>query len=486
LHLATPVSPSRAPSLATLASAAATICVASILCVPAVSAAAPVTQTFSSPTNTGTSAAYVVPAGVTSIQVEAVGAKGGDVPAALAPFGGPFPFRTGGFGGIVTGTLPVVPGQTLYVYVGGNGEESNGFSQSQGGANGGGASGPGGEPGGGAAGGGGASDLRTIPAPTSGSQTTSLESRVLVAAGGGGGAPATNAGSPGNGDGGNAEEPGNSTFGGEPAFPGVANPNGTGEGGEGGSAETSGENGSLGNGGAGGGDCCFEAGGGGAGLYGGGGGSSFYGQPGAGGASWVEQSATGASIGPIDGAGHPHVTISYEPPQPAPTPVSAPVTPVVTPLAPPPIAPTLTGLKPLHRCASSVVLGQPTSGGSGLTFSFTLSQTSNVVFAVLHRVGSPAWSKCPRVRGHAPGSYHSMGQLSGVIPAGNAQLTMGTAARTRHVRFQRRLGRGRHSISLANIAAKRLPPGTYVLSAKAVNSTGQSSGVSYAKFWVIR
>jgi hypothetical protein len=485
LHLATPASPSRLRSLAMLASIAATICVASTLCLPAASVAAPVTQTFSSPTNTGTAGTYVVPAGVTSIHVEAVGGKGGNDPAGESVFSEPFPLRTGGFGGVVTGNLPVVPGQTLYVYVAGNGEEANGFGPALGGANGGGASGAGGETP--AAGGGGASDVRTIVAPSSGSQTASLESRVLVAAGGGGGAPATNFGSPGNGDGGNAEQPGNSAYAGEPAFPGVANPNGTGEGGEGGTGGGVGENGSLGNGGAGGSDCCFDAGGGGAGLYGGGGGGSVYGQPGAGGASWVEQSASGPSVGPIDSTGVPRITISYETPAtpaPAPTPVSTPVIPSVT-IAPAPVAPILTSFKPLHRCSTSVELGQLGSGSS-LAFSFTLSQTSNVTFEVLHRVGSPAWSRCPRVHGHDPGSYRSMGQLSGLVPAGNNTLTMGTAARARHTQTVTRFGRGRHRISLAKIASKHLPPGTYVLSAKAVNSAGQSSGVSYAKFWVIR
>jgi hypothetical protein len=204
---------------------------------------------------------------------------------------------------------------------------------------------------------------------------------------------------------------------------------------------------------------------------------------GAGGASWVEQSATGASVGPIDSSGAPRVTISYEPPQHAPTPVSTPVSPVAS-IARAPVAPVLSGLKPLHRCVSAAVFGKLGSG-SGLAFSFTLSQTSNVTFAVLHRVDSPAWSKCPRVRGHDPGSYRSMGQLSGLVPAGNSTLTMGSAARARHVRLVTRLGRGRHRISLAKIVSRRLPPVTYVLSAKAVNSSGQSSGVSYAKFWVI-
>lgn len=116
-----------------------------------------VTQTFS---YTGAQQTLMVPAGVSSVHVVAVGGRGGTV--------------TGGFGAVVSGDLPVTPGEILFVEVGGNG--LNGGVSSAGGFNGGGDGGP---HGGGS--GGGASDLRTGSA----SQGGSLSSRLIVAAGGG-------------------------------------------------------------------------------------------------------------------------------------------------------------------------------------------------------------------------------------------------------------------------------------------------------------
>ena len=71
-----------------------------------------VTQTFVS---TGAEQTFVVPAGITSIQVFAVGGKGGNGGAS-----GAIP-ADGGFGAVATGTIAVTPGQTLFVNVGGNG-----------------------------------------------------------------------------------------------------------------------------------------------------------------------------------------------------------------------------------------------------------------------------------------------------------------------------------------------------------------------------
>ena len=113
---------------------------------------------------TGAVQTYTVPAGVTSIQIEAWGAQGGSgvgfdgVPA------------TGGLGGYSIGNLEVVPGQVLNLYVGGAGA-----LYGIGGFNGGGQAGT--EYG---ASGGGASDVR-IGAYT-------LSDRVIVGGGGGGGA----------------------------------------------------------------------------------------------------------------------------------------------------------------------------------------------------------------------------------------------------------------------------------------------------------
>lgn len=99
---------------------------------------------------------WVVPSCVTAIQVDARGAQGGTNNG------------TGGLGGRVQATLTVTPGETLYIYVGG---QPNPFASA--GYNGGGAGlGSGG-------GGGGGTDIRR------GGMT--LVDRVLVAGGGGGG-----------------------------------------------------------------------------------------------------------------------------------------------------------------------------------------------------------------------------------------------------------------------------------------------------------
>ncbi|WP_430336215.1 hypothetical protein [Rhodococcus sp. ACT016] len=114
---------------------------------------------------TGAEAALPIPAGVNSVQVTATGGNNGNVG------GNP------GHPGIASGTVPVTPGSTLFIAVGGAGEWGQGQSQYW----------PGGWNGGGRGfgwghGGGGASDVRTI----SRTQPGTLDSRLLVAAGAGG------------------------------------------------------------------------------------------------------------------------------------------------------------------------------------------------------------------------------------------------------------------------------------------------------------
>ena len=128
---------------------------------------------------------FPIPAGVTSVEVTAVGGRGGRAGT------------LGGSGALLTGTLTVQPGTSLYVTVGGAASASptclTSVVQCLGGANGGGTGHAGG-------GGGGSTDIRTI--------ATSLASRVVVAAGGGGsGADAMQSTAQG-GAGGNAGRPG--------------------------------------------------------------------------------------------------------------------------------------------------------------------------------------------------------------------------------------------------------------------------------------
>ncbi|WP_198172441.1 glycine rich domain-containing protein [Hymenobacter ginkgonis] len=116
---------------------------------------------------TGGVQTYTVPAGMYSLGINASGAQGG------ANYDG----TPGGLGGRVATTLAVTPGETLTLYVGGQG--GMGPNPGSGGA---------GYNGGGQGssfngGGGGATDVRV--------GGTTLAERVLVAAGGGGGGPYT-------------------------------------------------------------------------------------------------------------------------------------------------------------------------------------------------------------------------------------------------------------------------------------------------------
>jgi hypothetical protein len=232
----------------------------------------PTTVTFN---YTGGQQTWVVPTGITSITVDASGAKGGD-----GRNGGPYP---GGTGARVQTTLTVTPGETLNIYVGGQGA-----STSAGGYNGG-ASGQNG------GGGGGASDIRQ--------GGTALTNRVVVA-GAGGGSGYWNGSGPGYGgaggqNGSNGTNAGSATGGGG----GTQSAGGVG-GTDGG---YNGGNGSIGQGGTGG--FGYGAGGGG-GYYGGGGGGGYgSGAGGGGGSSWTSGTSTTYTTGYQNGNGQ--ISITY-------------------------------------------------------------------------------------------------------------------------------------------------------------------------------
>lgn len=229
----------------------------------------PAAQAF---TYTGAPQTYRVPAGITSIQVVAIGARGGDF------FGTP-----GGQGARVGATLSVTPGEMLTICVGGPGTDNAGGA---GGYNGGGN-------GTDAASGGGATDLRR------GSAT--LADRLLVAGGGGGAGGA-------NWVGGASGQTGQDGGGSDAVRGRGATQTAGGAGGNDGSG-ANGEDGALGQGGAGFAGA-FSAGGpggggGGGGYYGGGGGVRRYTVfpggtntivgAGGGGSSYASPGATGVS-----------------------------------------------------------------------------------------------------------------------------------------------------------------------------------------------
>lgn len=195
---------------------------------------------------TGAKQTYVVPTGVTRIDITAYGAAGG-------AYGVP----KNGNGGMTSGSVAVTPGETLEIYVGG----SNGYN----------GGGPGGSVGGFYPGtsGGGASDVRQGGG--------ALTNRIIVAGGGGGmggysGGGTAGAGAGGNGNGVNGVPFGGSNcsggFGGTQVAGGLF--------GNGCMGGSNGSSGNLGSGGSGGSAS-------GAGGAGGGGGGGYYGGGGGGG-----------------------------------------------------------------------------------------------------------------------------------------------------------------------------------------------------------
>ncbi len=235
----------------------------------------------------GKKQSFKVPSGVTKIEMVARGAAGA----------GESGKRYFGRGGRVYAVIPVHPGETLYVFVGGQGSTTGGFNG-------------GGDPGTSPSfsygyGGGGASDIRE--------GGDSLSYRILVAAGGGGQGCCLYDGSAGGKGGSDVGEAGGSTYYGVGGGGGGTQSQG-GAGGSGGSGSSQdGFPGLLGQGGRGGDAAYYHycnrsnyrcegggGGGGGGGYYGGGGGGGGVnafdiGQPGAGGgggSSYIEPSAT--------------------------------------------------------------------------------------------------------------------------------------------------------------------------------------------------
>jgi hypothetical protein len=308
------------------------------------SASSKVTETF---TSSGGEQSFVVPVGVTSVRVRAVGAAG-ETGLSDSPFQSA---ASGGSGAVVAGQLPVTPGEVLYVDVASASFNGGGPSSFGGGA------------------GGGASDVRTVPSASEGT----LESRLLVAAGGGGGGGTFEEGSGGHGgDAGSPGWEGSSTESGccgegdqRAAGGGAGTLTGGGAGGArcDAPAPWSGQEGALGSGGLGGEG--FNApetggGGGGGGYWGGGGGegSCPFGGPfgnggggGGGGSSFVSEEATSASFGLASLSTVPSVSIAYATPSTA-TPDSSTVT--------------FPGTQPLSTVSAPQTITLTNSGGNPL------------------------------------------------------------------------------------------------------------------------
>jgi hypothetical protein len=225
---------------------------------------------------TGAEQSFKVPAGVTSIEVDAFGAAGAGLKHSSSKVGAP------AYGGRVEATISVKPDQTLRIFVGGGGLT--------GGFNGGGD---------GAYRGGGATDVRE--------NGNALSDRILVAGGGGGIGPMVEGGGhAGGGGGGKRGGNGRGVYttddSGKPGRGGTQHKGGAG--GASGSKEAgAGDSGTLGlggNGGKGHSTTSYFAESGGGGYYGGGGGGGGAplgnGGAGGGGSGYVEPSATNAHM----------------------------------------------------------------------------------------------------------------------------------------------------------------------------------------------
>lgn len=215
---------------------------------------------------TGEPQLWVVPSGVTEILVNSWGASGGHGSGPV------YELNMGGKGAFASGQLSVNPGDTLYIYVGEKGQDSQLATIAEGGWNGGGAGGMDTVyVGNGAGGGGGATDIRI--------GGNELANRIIVAAGGGGASKNARGGAGGaeSGVDGHAFSEGRPGFGATDA-----------QGGGVFSTDRGAAPGELGVGGSGStGRASWGGGGGGAGYYGGGGGTATqdhnYGHSGSGG-----------------------------------------------------------------------------------------------------------------------------------------------------------------------------------------------------------
>ncbi len=220
---------------------------------------------------TGSVQTFTVPAGITSIQVDARGGRGGYDYEAFGTIQG-----LPGYGGRVQATMTVTPGEVLYIYVGQRGTGYDGTNNNTTAYNGGGTH-YGGDIN--AGGGGGATDIRV--------NGQALINRVLVAGGGGGSGTVSPSGGGGGGlTGGNGDWDHNSGYnqtnsggkGGSQAAGGAGGSDGGGQVAPAGSLGIGGNSGqgyvsSAASGGAGGGG--YYGGGGGEDYAGGGGGSSY-------------------------------------------------------------------------------------------------------------------------------------------------------------------------------------------------------------------
>jgi hypothetical protein len=142
---------------------------------------------------------------------------------------------------------------------------------------------------------------------------------------------------------------------------------------------------------------------------------------------------------------------------------------------PPPALPELviSHLRVKHRCVRAATVSSPKPGGSGLSFSYRLSEPATVTFAILRRVHSPRWLVCPRRGGTFPVTFAPLTSHTGSGSGGAQSTTLATG---------KTVGR---TAAMAAASRLRLPAGTYLLRLTARTADGRTSRPAEVNFWVV-
>jgi surface antigen len=155
--------------------------------------------------------------------------------------------------------------------------------------------------------------------------------------------------------------------------------------------------------------------------------------------------------------------------------------------------PVVSNLRANSLCVKAVRLnGAPEAGASGLSLSYTLDQSAQVVYELYRRDDSTRHKHCPQhATGHTQDTFTPLGSITGGGAPGENSVVVGSSMSARRANPARtRLGQtlraGRHRVRLAQITNGRaLAPGTYILFVSATNAFAQRSNTAHAKFFAL-
>jgi hypothetical protein len=140
-----------------------------------------------------------------------------------------------------------------------------------------------------------------------------------------------------------------------------------------------------------------------------------------------------------------------------------------------------------RRCVRSArLLGSPTTGTGGLAFDYTLTADATVRYVIRHRVGSQAWSFCPRAGGNVAARYKTVSDMKRDEQSGKHSTSLATTSSSGRIARRVRTKAGRTHMTFARIAATAtLKPGSYSLEMTARGTDGQTTDTTTIRFWVL-